>query len=61
MKSANSLYVVAIAVTRMANRIGIGIVKSSTVSHGIGAGVWVGIADPNGCFVRSAGASIFGG
>jgi len=33
MKFANSLYVVAITATGMANRIGIGIVKSLTASH----------------------------
>jgi len=72
MKFANSLYVVAITATGMANRIGIGIVKSLTASHWVEAGVetgvgadinininigdGVGIADSNGRFVRSVGA-----
>lgn len=68
MKFANSLYVVAITATGMANRIGI--VKSLTASHWVEAGVktgvgvdidinigaGVGIADSNGRFVRSVGA-----
>ena len=73
MKFANSLYVVAITATGMANRIGIGIVKSLTASHWVEAGVetgvgvdinigdGVGIADSNGRFVRSAGADMDAG
>jgi len=75
MKFANSLYVVAITATGMANRIGIGIVKSLTASHWVEAGVetgvgvdininigdGVGIADSNGRFVRSVGADMDAG
>ncbi len=62
MKFANSLYVVVATATGMANRIGIGIAKSLTASHGVEAGVEAGIGVGIGAGAGvCAGVSIYGG